>query len=188
MWCCKFIFKDIICLMRSWFPLYKGEQGSYRYIKPRTTIRLCSIQFRNVYRLRLILVLHYTIVSFWCHPICRPNKVTERKWWTYFHPIVSYIYFGAIVTCMNLGLRSLQKQFRTQRENKESGSIQENNIWSTQNGQNIQNFAKFKINFTVKNLTMEAPKHYKITLDEGGKQTRRQQEETLAVQLKIRKT
>ena len=80
MWCCKFIFKDIICQMRSWFPLYKGEQGSYRYIKPRTTIRLCSIQFRNVcYRLRLILVLHYTIVSFWCHPICRPNKVTERK-------------------------------------------------------------------------------------------------------------
>ena len=35
---------------------------------------------------------------------------------------------------------------------------------------------------------MEAPKHYKNTLDEGGKQTRRQQEETLAVQLKIRKT
>ena len=128
---------------------------------------------------------------------------------------MSYIYFGAIVTCMNLGwktisdlwtdirrkislrghttqeektVRYLQKQFRTQRENKESGSIQEKNIWSTQNGQNIQNFAKFKINFTAKNLTMEAPKHYKNTLDEGGKQTRRQQEETLAVQLKIRKT
>ena len=84
MWCCKFIFKDIICLMRSWFPLFKGEQGSYRYIKPKTAIRLCSIQ------LRLILVLHYTIVSFWCHPICRPNKVTERKMMNLFHPIVSY--------------------------------------------------------------------------------------------------
>ena len=35
------------------------------YIKPRTTIRLCSIQFRNVcYRLRLILVLHYTMFRF----------------------------------------------------------------------------------------------------------------------------
>ena len=167
MWCCKFIFKDIICLMRSWFPLYKGEQGSYRYLKPRTTIRLFRFD-----------VIQYV----------DRIKLQKEKWWTYFHPIVLYIYFGAIVTCMNLGLRSLQKQFRTQRENKESGSIQENNIWSTQNGQNIQNFAKFKINFTVKNLTMEAPKHYKNTLDEGGKQTRRQQEETLAVQLKIRKT
>ena len=31
------------------------------------------------YSVETLLVLHYAIVSFWCHPICRPNKVTERK-------------------------------------------------------------------------------------------------------------
>ena len=59
--------------------------------------------------------------------------------------------------------------------------MQKKNIWRTQNGQNIHNIAKFKINFLVKNWTMEAPKHCKITLDDGRKQTRRQQAETLAV-------
>ena len=99
-----------------------------------------------------------------------PAWTKGENWFPIFElTLDETFHWGDIQLKKKKTVRSLQKQFRTPRENKESGSIQEKNIWTTQNGQNIQNFAKFKINFTVKNLTMEAPNHYKNTLDEGRK-------------------
>ena len=73
--------------MRSWFPLYKGEQGSYRYI---------ILNLEPLYDYVLFswdLYLYYTIRLFRFDVIQYVDriKLQKEKWWTYFHPIVSYI-------------------------------------------------------------------------------------------------
>ena len=66
----NFYFKVMNCFVRSWFPLYKGEH-------------VCHW---------LDLYLYYTIRLFRFDVIQYVDriKLQKEKWWTYFHPIVSY--------------------------------------------------------------------------------------------------
>ena len=90
--------------MRNYFSLYKGEHVCHWR-------DLDILNLEPLYDYVLFswdLYLYYTIRLFRFDVIQYADriKLQKEKWWTYFQPIVSYIYFGA-VTWMNLGWKTI---------------------------------------------------------------------------------